>query len=146
MPWASSSFCDLKVSPPVSLCCLLLVHGETGGDGKILIVGVFDARSFEIGAKVLSRLKGGVWRIVGELLGLWVGLKLSSGFDSGGDMRLAYRGAWNMIDEIVRSMAGENGGWCWKVKVEQDINGGQWKGSIGKSKPMEGRKSHRVYL
>ena len=72
----------------------LPVHGETGGDGRTR-EALDSGASFENIA--LSSLVG----VDGRTVGLAMGLKLSRGFDSGGDIRLDIVGIRDIVGMFV---------------------------------------------
>lgn len=72
-------------------------QGETGGDGKILIVDVAGDCELDIGASLLSGLRDGGCVLYGWSAEFRVGLKLSRGLASGGDIRLEIEGSLVMF-------------------------------------------------
>ena len=84
--------------PPCSLYALP-VQGETGGDGRILIVsGVLRIVRLLIGGRVFSGLYEGKRLFVES--GEACGLKFSRGLPSGGDIRLDMGGNCVMLMEL----------------------------------------------
>lgn len=95
----SSPALALFWSPSCSLNDLL-GHGDTGGDGRTLVVALSGDGQSEIGGRVFSALNdalgvenGGGPEISGEL-------KVSRGFASGGDIRLRIDGNRVMLVEL----------------------------------------------
>ena len=77
----------------------LLAHGETGGDGSILIFG---EEWFSRGGRVIGVVYDGFSIAVDNCGVFIVGLKLSTGFASGGDIRLEIGGSRVVIFEAAR--------------------------------------------
>lgn len=75
-------------------------HGDTGGDGKTFIALWLGERQSEIGGKTLVGVKEDREFESGSFAGLDIGLKVSSGLASGGDIRLAIGGRRFMLDGL----------------------------------------------
>lgn len=92
---------------PFKSCCLA-VHGETGGDGRILADLLGDAWP-DIGASLLPAVYDVSCIVDGDCKAFAAELKLSMGLGSGGDIKLEMGGS-RVIFAVVMMLS--RGGWA----------------------------------
>ena len=92
--YSKGSFEGVASSAAIFPVCsfFLAVHGETGGDGRILEDLSGDARP-DIGANLLPTAYDDSCIVDGEWIGLVAGMKLSMSLGSGGDIKLEIGGS-----------------------------------------------------